>query len=308
MGGKILFIFILVIVLGVLLYVYNAGFVGRGINFLKTIAPLSSTSTPPQVTPPQTPSYTAYTAPTSGTVIAPMPTATPPTPPTGFTASQLSPYYGQVRFGGVSAGCAPYTYGGCYGEITFYANSPSQTSTIDVTGWQIKANYGGEYIPQAVNIYDPLGLTSLSDINLKSGDMLIMYSTSAPVNLRLNECIGYLPNKSQFSPELPQTCPYVDQSAAIQSFSGACQNYIMSLGSCQSPDLSNPEIPINDYACRTYLENNFNYRACFYAHLGDANFLSNQVWVWMGSSPVGQYHDRVLLLDREGLLVDIYTY
>lgn len=301
MGGKILFIFITIIVLGVLLYVYNAGFLGQGINFLKTIAPLSSTSSPQQT------SYTTYTPPPSGTVIAPVPTSTPPTPPAGFTVNQLSPYYGQVRFGGVSPGCGPYN--GCYGQIVLYAYPSPQTSTIDVTSWEIKANYGGEYIPQAVEVYDPLGLNPPSDIRLKSGDMLNMYSTSAPTNLRLNECIGYIPIPQQFNPALPQTCPYEDRSSAlVHSFSGACQNYIMSLGSCQLPNLNDPRVPVNDYACRDYLENHFNYSTCFNAHRSDANFLSNEVRVWMGGSPLDQYHDHVELLDRQGLLVDLYTY
>ena len=57
-----------------------------------------------------------------------------------------------------------------------------------------------------------------------------------------------------------------------------------------------------------YLENNFTYKSCFEAHDGDANFLSNQVWVWTGSNVVDQYHDTVQLLDKNGLLVDLYTY
>jgi hypothetical protein len=74
------------------------------------------------------------------------------------------------------------------------------------------------------------------------------------------------------------------------------------------PVLSGPQVPTNDYACMNYIENNFTYRSCFNQHSADANFLSNQVWVWTGSSPVNQYHDTVRLLDKNGLLVDIYTY
>jgi len=32
------------------------------------------------------------------------------------------------------------------------------------------------------------------------------------------------------------------------------------------------------------------------------------VWVWTGDNVVGQYHDTIQLLDRNGLLVDLYTY
>ena len=91
-------------------------------------------------------------------------------------------------------------------------------------------------------------------------------------------------------------------------FTGACTNYIYSLGTCQEPDLSNIQIPVNDYACRDYLEKNFNYQACFNTHRGDADFLLNQWWLWTGPSPLDQFHDTVRLFDKNGLLVDQYTY
>jgi len=71
--------------------------------------------------------------------------------PQGFTASELSPYFHEVRFGSVSPGS-----GGYYGQILFYASIAIQTSSVDVTGWKIEANHGSEYVPQAVNVYGPL--------------------------------------------------------------------------------------------------------------------------------------------------------
>ena len=142
---------------------------------------------------------------------------------------------------------------------------------------------------------------------MKVGDTLFLYSSSAPFNLRLNECIGYAAHVADFVPALPLTCPYIDQSQ-YQDFSGVCQNYLQSIGQCQVPDFSSPQIPESDYACMNYLENNFTYRSCFNQHSADPNFLSNQIWVWTGSSPVDQYHNTVRLLDKNGLLVNLYTY
>ncbi len=310
MGGKILLIFILVVALGVGLYVYNSGVVGKGFNYLDSLASRSSTlptfgTTGTSATPGRElapPDNTAVSAPRDR--YSATSTVSPAEIPAGFTANQLSPYFHEVRFGGVS----PARSYSSYGEISLYAYPNVTTSSIDVTGWQVRANHGGEYIPQAVNVYDPLGLNPVSDIWLKSGSDLNLYSTSAPVNLRLNKCIGYLPNgKTQFVPQLPQTCPSIDQSV-IHSFTGACQSYIMSLNGCAEANMSNPLIPQNDYACINYLENNFSYHSCFEAHEGDANFLSNQIWVFNGSSPLDPLHDQVKLLDRNGLLVDFYTY
>ncbi len=221
--------------------------------------------------------------------------------PAGYTLAELSPYFHQIRLGSVSAGTSYY-----YGQITLYAYLNSGEK-VDITGWQIKTNNSGEYIPQAINLYDPSGLTPASDIVVKSGDTVSLYSSSAPFNLRLNACVGYLAHVANFKPGLPESCPYIDRSA-LQNFTGACQNYIGSLSGCASPDLNNVPVPRTDYACYDYLQNHFNYKSCFTDHVGDANFLSNQVWVWTGSNVVDQYHDTVKLLDRQGRLVDLYSY
>jgi len=54
--------------------------------------------------------------------------------------------------------------------------------------------------------------------------------------------------------------------------------------------------------------NTLNYGGCFSAHIGDANFLSNQWWVWTGNSIADPYHDMIQLYDGSGLLVDEYSY
>lgn len=333
MGGKtVVFIIIVIIGLGLGLYLYNSGAFTKGVNEFNALVPPPSSSSSqgtgssasssgggsfwsflgipslgssiagPSIPPPQQ-QESIITAPSSGSPATGNPNITPANIPAGFTAAQLSPYFQEIRLSGVSPGTSYY-----YGTITLtdddYAN-PS--STIDVTGWQIKSTDSGEYIPQAIDVYDPSGLTPASDILMKQGDTLYLYSSSAPFNLRLNECIGYVANVADFEPALPLSCPPVNQSA-IQNFTGECQEYIDSIGGCQQPNMSSPEIPENDYACINYLENNFTYKSCFNAHDSDPDFLSNQIWAWTGSNVVDQYHDRVELLDRNGLLVDLYTY
>lgn len=239
----------------------------------------------------------------SGVTVNPA-TIPPSEIPAGWTVPQLSPYFHEVRFGTVSAGTSYY-----YGTISLYAYfADSQaTGTIDITGWNIKTRESGEYIPKAIAVYDPSGLAAPSDIRMKNGDTVYLYSSSAPFNLRLNKCIGYVANVADFRPSLPSSCPQVDESR-IGSFTGACQEYIQSISGCEQPSLTNPLVSRTDYACQDFLENNFNYKSCFEQHDTDPDFLSNQVWVWTGSNVVNQYHDTVDLLDSNGLLVDQYSY
>jgi hypothetical protein len=324
MGNKIIIILFGVFVLGLVIFVVQSNFLGKiGAPFASLFNyKASSWFVPASSTLSAGGSATAFSAPKSQPVsvpssssseptnvnVQPQPSATTTIPaseiPKGFTLAELSPYFKKVTFGGASAGNF-YSYG----TISLLSYGLSASDTVDITGWQIKTNRGDEYIPQAINFYDPSGLSAASDIVIKQNQNVYIYSSSGPFNLRLNECIGYIGNSNKFTPSLPSNCPYIDQSAISKmGFTGACENYIYSLGSCQVPDLNDAQIAITDYACRDYLENNFNYRACVGAHASDTNFLSNQWWIWMGSSPLDQYHDTVNLFDNKGLLVDQYSY
>jgi hypothetical protein len=312
MGSKIKAIFLFVIIGGVVVYLFTASWFAKGFKGLDSLVAISSSSrlfgsgSSSLTTPPIGPTIPEGPPPT--TIEAPPPTSAQSSSaiplyeiPAGFTASELSPYFHQVVFGSISA--ATYYY---YGTISLETNIP-QNQKIDITGWQIKTLDSGEYIPQAIDVYDPTGLTAPSDILVGEGDTVYLYSSTGSFNLRLNECIGYLAPFTNSEPLLPEICPPLNYSQ-IQNFTGQCQNYIESLGLCQAPNLSSPQIPPNDYACQDYLQNNLTYKSCFDQHEADANFLSNQIWVWTGNNVLNPDHDTVELLDRNGLLVDIETY
>ncbi len=326
MGGKIGFVLFIVVLAGVGLYLITSGVITNGYTALNSLLNTSSTqgffhansSTAPASTSNMgtgsglpgylgpvggyaTNTYSGAGGATgssdSGSI-----TINPSDIPAGYTAAQLSKYFHQVRFGTVVAGNSYY-----YGTITLNAVLPSGSNSIDITGWQIKSRNSGEYIPQAVLIYPYSGALPQSDIRVKSGDTVSLYSSSAPFNLRINKCIGYVAHVANFNPALPLNCPYVDRSQ-IENLSGQCQNYINSIGACQAPNMSSPQISQSDYACQDFLNNNFTYKTCVDQHQSDPDFLSNQVWVWMGSNVVDQYHDKVVLLDKTGLVVDTYSY
>jgi hypothetical protein len=306
-------IIFVIVLAGLGLYLITSGIVTKGVlGFNNFIKPSSSTGSffginshslfgSGPVTLPPLPGGQIITAPDVTTSDGAT-TISPADIPAGYTASELSPYFHQVRLGSVSAGSSYY-----YGTITLDAYLTNPSSSIDITGWEIKTRDSGEYIPQAINEYDPSGLTPATDIRVKNDDVVYLYSSSAPFNLRLNECVGYIAHVANFIPALPLSCPYVDQSQ-IQGLTGQCQNYVETISSCQAPNMASPQISQNDYSCREYLENNFTYKSCFNEHDSDPNFLSNQIWVWTGSNVIDQYHDTVQLLDKNGLLVDQYTF
>ena len=139
--------------------------------------------------------------------------------------------------------------------------------------------------------------------------MVYIYSSVSAFgrNLRLNKCTGYLENTYDFIPSLPRNCPTIPRSE-MYYLKGSCQNYLNSLSSCKVPDPNNT-IVAWDENCRQFVERaNINYKGCFDRYRTDPDFLSKEWWVWIGINILDPYHDRVLLLDKNGLLVDIYIY
>ncbi len=100
-------------------------------------------------------------------------------------------------------------------------------------------------------------------------------------------------------------CPSVSRSE-ISSFTGLCQDYILSLGSCRLPS-PNVLLPYFDEACKTFL-NNLNYSGCFQKYRSDKDFLGREWRVWSGTKFLDDRHDQLLLFDNKGLLVDDYSY
>lgn len=218
--------------------------------------------------------------------------------PDGAPSRYLSEYYGRIKIGTVRAG-SPTSLGQVSLRATF-----SSGEKINVTGWYLKARNGGWYVPRAVNVYDPSGLTEPGDILLGRGEVVNMYTSVSPigVNLRLNTCTGYLNNTARFTPPLPKQCPGADR-ATLKNFSSQCQDYVPSaVSSCKTPQ-KQPPVPYYDEGCRKYLDN-FNYRGCFSLYRGEPNFLNNEWRVWMGSTFLNARHDRLFLLDEKGNVVD----
>ncbi len=239
---------------------------------------------------------------------------TPIVPPAGFSLDQLSPFYSQVKISSVSQ----WGYSGG-GQISLKADY-SLVAPINITNWQMRSNKsnGGDVfvIPKAAS--DPSFMNVVSnqsgDIILGKSDYINIYEDFSPIgmNLRLNKCTGYLNSSYKFSPSLPNNCPVMYDRSEISIFSSTCQNLITSLWNCSvpSPDQINSVSGPNDNACRAMLSDRFNYNGCYKYHHNDADFFSNEWRAWLGTSirNIDWSHDRLMLLDKNNLVVDVYIY
>ncbi len=227
--------------------------------------------------------------------------------PSGYSREELSPYFQQVSISSISASSF---YGSYPAQVRIYSHL-SEEEKIDITGWKIKSNRNEFKIPQAVDIYEPSGMASPTDIVISGNSSILILEGRSPINksFRLNKCVGYLANNYDFYPSLPQDCPSIPRSE-ISYLSGQCQSYIDSLSGCEAPDISfYNSLPGNDEgnACRAFLST-INHNSCFQKYRPDGDFLSNEWWVWVNTISLDSQHDRVMIFDEKGLLVDEYIY
>ncbi|TSC82733.1 MAG: hypothetical protein G01um101420_91 [Parcubacteria group bacterium Gr01-1014_20] len=313
MGQKIVFIAIIIFISAVVLYSFQSGFYkrfGSDGNSTSTNSGRKAFFKSLDFANPQSRYISqngtgSSTSSTKKDTSVPKPSSTKPiiateNLPVGFTINQISPFWQKVVITTAQPGTAK-TYSRI--NLSSYLN---QSESFTVTGWVIKAKKGEYLIPRANEVYSSYSIPK--DIAFKSGERMEIYSSRSPVgNLKLNKCTGYLETLFDFTPPLPQSCPRAYESNSdLYQFTPKCQDYIRSLGSCKMPE-TNFLWLTGDSACRSFLDT-INYAGCFREHQADSDFLTKNWRVWMDRKILQEGHDRVLLFDLHGLLVDEYTY
>lgn len=240
----------------------------------------------------------------SNQVVSSPPMEKLPTPPFGFTQKELSPYFGKFDISNIRKPSLRNS------ESSFVLRAESAlTSPINISGWKVKMYRGEITIPEAIRDYDPFGYNNEEPILLSPRGEVRVDNGKSPVgrNFQLNTCTGYLNDIFPFKEKLPNQCPSIPRNE-ISVFSGACQTLLLSLGTCEAPTTEEINSIATDSACRTYVDK-INFRSCYDTSRSRSDFYKNEWRVWMNREfPFDPQHDRVLLFDGSGLLVDEYAY
>ncbi len=180
---------------------------------------------------------------------------------------------------------------------------------IDITGWSIQSEKekSSYVIPKAKKIPNHPYFQEEVNIKLAPRQRAILSFSKSPIgeSFLTNKCIGYLQNNFDFYPYLQRQCPLPDRNEA-EKISPYCRKVVSSLYSCQEPNLNDFLL---DNQCREYLRD-FNYTQCVNKNKNFYDFYKDEWRVYLGlsSSVFLQNHDKILLRDRNGLVVSIYKY
>jgi len=236
----------------------------------------------------------------------PEPEGPVPTPPAGFTVAELSPFFERVTIRSLKR---PTNF--FRGSFVLSASSllPEPTS---ITGWRVVTNQNDPFvIPSGVGEYLASGYSE-GDVMLDPRGSTTVYGKKSPFgpNIRLNVCTGYLNNVFPISPLFPKRCPAAIDRSEITAFSGSCQSFLRSIRTCEEPNtILMSGFREDDIACFDYMQDRFGYGSCYRAHRNDEDFFTDTWYVWLDDVlPFDLKHDRVLLYDTAGLLVDEYVY
>jgi hypothetical protein len=226
--------------------------------------------------------------------------------PAGYSERDLSPDFRKVRITAVKR-VDTTRYPNDAQIITIKENIGSGDAAVNLTGMRVQSNSETFLIPRAAKVYKTSG-AGLTNVALANGQSALIISSASPVNANFmgNRCMGYLNARYTFKPKLIGTCERPTKGE-IATFSGACQEYILRMGSCEEGNSGDSRIPASDSSCRAFVSK-INYEGCVERNQASADFLTN-VWnVWSGRDLLDPLHDGILLLDASGKLVDWYVY
>jgi hypothetical protein len=199
--------------------------------------------------------------------------------------------------------------------MTLYADS-NNSAPITLSGWSLQSAVSGVryVITGAARTFYAGDINVITPIRITPGGTAYIISGRSPVGASFQEniCSGYLAKHQNFTPDISVGCPdpiaiFPETADNLHTYGASCLDYISSLGSCESPTAPPPSVSLN---CKNYIANTLTYNGCINAYSGNASFLLNTWYVYLGAfqAPWDSSHDIVRLLDDQNRIVDSVTY
>lgn len=219
-----------------------------------------------------------------------------------------SKYFGKIKISYVTRSTNPAS------EYVTLRNT--STTTIMVTGWQLKSEASGQSvnIPQGSYLYFANSPNSEQDISLSEGETMYLVTGISPngASFKTNKCSGYLSQFQTFTPNLYTSCPLPkdeDLSSIPKTVNNdACFDYIDRMPAC---NIQTRSLPANwSYECVNFIYKKINYPSCIDTHKNDKDFYGKEwrVYLKRNAKIWKDKRESITLYDNDGKVVSTYKY
>ena len=201
-------------------------------------------------------------------------------------------------------------------EYIVLRGESSAGNGVNISGWKLVSTESGRTvsIKKGLELMYPEALNNTEvNIVLRPGDNAYVSTGRAPQgrSFHVNKCSGYSEQFFDYSPSLQMSCPRLTDEklpARPNHLKDSCLDYIRSFPQCQIPQQSIPEKYAGD--CQSFIESHVGYAKCFDLHKNDADFLTNEWRIFLGSDEDiwKSQRETIQLLDTQGRIVDQYKY
>lgn len=192
-----------------------------------------------------------------------------------------------------------------YESITI--ENTSEKENISITGFIIFSEKSSFTIPKGHQL---LGSSASAEdpIILKPRERAVITAGKQTklMDFRENLCTGYYSEFGDYTPSLSHSCPRPDTRNLLQ-LSDRCINVIERTSTCRTADLQDTLI---ESICSEYINQNLNYAGCVRNYRNTTDFFSDHWLIWMQRTEefFRNTHDKIILKDRQGRVVDEYSY
>lgn len=186
-------------------------------------------------------------------------------------------------------------------------------ASVPISGWTIESRKSGRItIPSAEEI--PLIDTGARQIILPPGGEVIITSgaTTFGRSFRENICTGYFTQNHSFTPSLASCAAILFNAQELldAGYNSECVNFVKSVSKCRIPPIPYEKSGRIGNACIEYVTDTYSYAGCVARFRDEKTFFKN-TWRVFLNQPAHIFdtlHDRVILRDEKGLIVDEFEY
>lgn len=186
-------------------------------------------------------------------------------------------------------------------------------AVVSIDRWTIESRKSGKIaIPAAEEI--PMVDAGTRQILLPPRGEIIITSGISTFgrSFRENACTGYFTQSHSFTPSLA-TCsaiPFDAQGLLDAGYNGDCVDFVKSISKCRIPNIPYEKSGRIGSACIEHITNTYSYSGCVARFRDEKTFFKNtwRVFLNQPSHIFDSKHDRIILRDSEGLIVDEFEY